>query len=101
MSSTAAAQHLQPQLPAHLPPARMPVRPSWPRTYDAPVTIRVKRDRHFAAYPLMRIALDGEFIGKVGPRQGVEFSGRGEPQSPDCLVRRVPQQRPVHHRSRA
>jgi hypothetical protein len=51
------------------------------RSYRALTIIRVTRDRYFAAYPLMRIALDAKVVDKLGPRQWVEFSGSGQPPS--------------------
>ncbi len=45
------------------------------------MSIRVKRDRHYAAYPLIRIALDDEVVGTVGPLERIELRGSGDPQA--------------------
>jgi hypothetical protein len=43
------------------------------------VTIRVGRDRHYIAFPAMRIALDGTLVAKLSPRSEVDLHGTGEP----------------------
>jgi hypothetical protein len=45
------------------------------------VTIRVQRDRHYIALPVMRIALDRVVVAKLSPSSEVDLHGTGDPQT--------------------